>query len=257
MPKLGEIMSGGGPLMVVIAILAGIIPAALWLFFWLREDSEDKEPFGLLVMTFLAGMLSVIIVIPFQKIVAGLFTDTITQTVLWSACEEIIKYLAFLVIVSRTPYLDEPMEYPIYLMTAGLGFAALENGLFLMHPLAASDTVVSLLTGNLRFLGATLLHSVCSGIVGIGLGIAYFKSRELKNTYLVIAMFVAIALHAVFNFFIIEKNGENFFQIFGFLWVSTIIIMLLFEKLRRMGKYVRPTAVDPNGIPHYQYVKRP
>ena len=35
------------------------------------------------------------------------------------------------------------------------------------------------------------------------------------------------------------SNGENFLQVFGFLWVVTIIIMLMFEKLRRMGTYVQ------------------
>ena len=32
-----------------------------------------------------------------------------------------------------------------------------------------------------------------------------------------------------------ENNGENFLQVFAFLWVVTIINMLVFEKLRRMS----------------------
>ena len=56
--------------------------------------------------------------------------------------------------------------------------------------------------------------------------------------YAFCGIIAAITLHSVFNFFIMQNSGKNFLQIFGFLWVITIIIMLLFEKLRRMGPYV-------------------
>jgi len=234
------------PTAFILALIAGTIPAVLWLFFWLREDGAGKkEPAGLIFLTFAAGMLSVIFVLPVEKFISTFHQSQPVLITLWAASEEIFKYIAFAVIMTRSPYIDEPVDYAIYLMTAGLGFAALENGLYLIHPVAQSGTIVSFLTGNLRFLGSTLLHSVTSGIIGISVGLAFFRSRGTRTFFALIGIGAAIALHSVFNFFIMQKNGENFLQVFGFLWVVTIIIMLIFEKLRRMGAYVEQPRPEP------------
>ena len=50
---------------LIVALVGGLLPAFLWLFFWLREDKEHPEPKGLLFFTFLAGMSTVILVLPF------------------------------------------------------------------------------------------------------------------------------------------------------------------------------------------------
>lgn len=81
------------PNTLALALIGGMIPALLWLFFWLREDSGHKKPAGLLIMTFIAGMLAVILVLPIEKAIAGMFTDSTTLTILWAASEELLKYL--------------------------------------------------------------------------------------------------------------------------------------------------------------------
>jgi hypothetical protein len=49
---------------------------------------------------------------------------------------------------------------------------------------------------------------------------------------------LAVLLHSTFNFFIMRGEGKSTLQIFIFLWVITILVILLFEKLRRMsGEY--------------------
>ena len=227
------------PTVFILALLAGTVPAVLWLVFWLREDDTGRrEPTGLVILTFIAGMLSVVFVLPIEKFISGISTDQTVLITLWAASEEFFKYVAFSMIMTKSRYLDKPVEYPIYMMATGLGFAALENALYLIHPVAVNDTTVSFLTGNLRFLGSTLLHAVASGIIGMSIGLAFFRSKGMQTFSLFFGIAAAIALHAVFNFFIMKNNGENFLQVFGFLWVVTIIIMLLFEKLRRMGAYV-------------------
>ncbi|OGI88459.1 hypothetical protein A2995_01510 [Candidatus Nomurabacteria bacterium RIFCSPLOWO2_01_FULL_33_24] len=218
------------------AILGGLIPSFLWLWFWLKEDKEKPEPKGLLALTFILGIVVVIIILPLEKLVSGIFVNNNNiAIVIWASLEEIIKYLAVVLIVFGSPHLDEPIDYPIYFITVALGFAALENALFLLKPLSLNDSVVSLLNGNLRFLGATLLHAIASGFIGIVLGISFYKKQYQKRFYLLGGLIGAIALHSVFNFFIMKDGGENFFIVFGFLWVITIINLLLFEKLRRMS----------------------
>lgn len=224
----------------MIATTVGIAPSILWLIFWFREDSDGtKEPIGLITLVFIAGMLAVVCVLPIEKFIATLSLGHIEQITAWAGSEEIIKLLAFSVILHGNKYLDEPVEFPIYLMTVALGFAALENILYLLHPLSVTNTTVSFLTGHLRFLGSTLLHSVASGIIGIAIGLAYFKDKNTRMFYGFLGICTAIALHSIFNFFIIQDGGKNFLQVFGFLWVVTIIIMLMFEKLRRMGTYAK------------------
>ncbi len=221
---------------VLIAILGGLIPSLVWLFFWLREDDEHPEPKpkGLILITFIIGMASVILIVPLEQMARGNGHDSPTLTVVWAALEELIKYAAVAVIALKSRGIREPVDYPIYFMVAALGFASLENTLFLIHPLTVNDTTVSLLTtGSLRFLGANLLHSASSGIVGIALGLSYYKGWLEQKIHLVLGLLTAVTLHSVFNFFIMSKD-QNLFAIYGFLWVATIIIMLLFEKLRRM-----------------------
>ena len=138
-------------------------------------------------------------------------------------------------VIYKTRHADEPIDWPIYLITAALGFAALENALFLLKPLSLGDNAVSLLTGQLRFLGSTLLHTVASGMLGIALGISLKMDGFKKKYYLISGLVLAIALHSAFNFFIMRDNGNDVLKVFGFLWVATIVVMLLFEKVRRIN----------------------
>lgn len=222
------------PKIILFALLGGIMPSLIWLWFWLKEDRKKPEPTGLLTIIFIVGMISVFFVIPIQKLIRSSFDSSNTEIILWASAEELVKYLAVIIILFKNRYVNEPLDWPIYLITAALGFAALENTLFLMKPLSLNEATVGLLTGQLRFLGSTLLHAVASGVLGIALGLSFYLNKNKKRFYLFFGMIVAIALHSIFNFFIMKDGGSDFLKVFGFLWVVTIILMLLFEKLRRM-----------------------
>lgn len=216
------------------ALLGGIIPSLLWLWFWLKEDTKKPEPKGLLTICFVIGMVAVFFVLPIQKFIQGSVTSHEWQIILWASTEELMKYFAVMIILWKTAYVDEPLDWPIFLITAALGFAALENALFLIKPFSLGEITVGLLTGQLRFLGSTLLHAVSSGIIGVSMGLSFHLESYIKKLYILLGIILAIALHSIFNFFIIENNGNDFLRVLAFLWVVTIIIMLLFEKLRRM-----------------------
>ncbi|MEK7088946.1 MAG: PrsW family glutamic-type intramembrane protease [Patescibacteria group bacterium] len=223
------------PKILGLALMGGVAPALLWLWFWLKEDNQKPEPKGLIATIFFIGMICVIVVIPFQKFVQNNITPYEWKIISWASIEELVKYLGVAILLYKTKIIDEPIDWPIFLITVALGFAALENTLFLIKPLSLGETTVGLLTGQLRFLGSTLLHAVSSGIVGIALGLSFFMEKYKKRVYLFTGLILAIALHSTFNFFIIENNGNSFLRVLGFLWVVTIIIILLFEKLRRMS----------------------
>lgn len=230
---------------LIYAILGGVIPALVWLWFWLREDTHP-EPIGLIIAAFIIGALSVMFVVPLQKYASTLFTSHREIIVAWVSIEEIIKFIVVAVVALGTRYMKEPIDFPIYFITVALGFAAFENILFIIKPLNAGNMLVGFLTGNLRFLGSTLLHAMASAIIGIGIGLAWDGTFIKKSFFAILGLIGAISLHSVFNFFIMDNTQENFLTVFGFLWVFTIINMLLFEKLRRMGQSLEKVSPVTN-----------
>lgn len=221
---------------VLIAFAGGLVPSLLWLWFWLREDRCQPEPRRLILYAFLGGMVAVPLVLPIEKAVAGAVSGG-AVIFLWAAIEEIMKLIVAYVVVLRRRELDEPIDALIYLISVALGFAALENALFLLEPLSKADTFGSLITGNLRFIGATLLHILSSATVGLGIAIAFRRSLRRRLFAFAAAVILAVALHALFNFFIILSNGGKLFAVFTFVWIGVIILLLLFEKVKWRKDY--------------------
>src|SRR3989344_2465376 len=161
---------------LLYAILGGILPALLWLSFWLREDRLHPEPRSLIAKTFLFGMIAVIAVLPFQKTVEMLMPNMFwIALLLWAAFEEAFKFIAGYFGGLHSVEDNEPLDPLIYMITAALGFVALENTLFLLGPLLGQDIPQSIVTGNLRFIGASLLHIICSGLIGATLAFSFYR----------------------------------------------------------------------------------
>ena len=229
------------PKTLLFAILSGVVPAVFWLWFWLREeDSDDREPFGLIAISFILGALIVFIAVWLEKYSLNFVKNNTIQTIVWASIEEILKFIGVMVIITGNKNVDRPIDYPMYFIATALGFAALENTLYLLNPFNASGTIVGMLTGNLRFLGSTLLHAISSAMIGSAIGLSFYL-KQYRIIYIIAGIFCAIMLHSVFNFFIMKGSGENFLSVFGFLWVVTIINILVFEKLKRMGEHIPQT----------------
>ncbi len=221
------------PKTLLYALMGGILPAVLWLWFWLKEDSRKPEPRGLILLAFIAGMIGVVIVLPMERFAFNFFPDgSITLLTIWAAIEELVKFGAMSIIVFKSRFFDEPIDAMIYMITVALGFAALENSLFLLGPLMNGEAIVSFLTGNLRYIGATLLHVGASASIGIAMGLSFYKDKFIKTISIIIGVIVAIVLHTLFNFSIMNSNGENTFIVLFFLWLVIIVVIFFFEKVR-------------------------
>ncbi len=226
--------------MFVYALLGGILPALVWLWFWMHEGHEHHEPRHTISLTFIVGMCCVFIVYPFQRLTSTVFhlPDGSTESLaLWATCEELAKFLAAYVIAFRTDVFDEPIDAFVYLVTAALGFSAMENSLFLLKPLLDGDTVGTIMTGNLRFMGASLLHVVASGALSLFVANAYYKARFTKFIYVIGGLITAVALHTVFNFLIIANEAKSVFSIFSFVWVTTVILIIALERIKVIKKF--------------------
>jgi RsiW-degrading membrane proteinase PrsW (M82 family) len=118
------------------------------------------------------------------------------------------------------------------MITAGLGFAALENSLFLFDLVKSGDSLVNIvLTGNMRFLGASVLHIISSGIIGVFIALSYYKKKEIKKRYLLSGLILAITLHSIFNSFIIRSDGFTLVA-FAMSWLVALFLILYVEKIK-------------------------
>ncbi len=227
-----------GSTQFLIAFLAGLIPALFWLWFWLREDKAEPEPKSLIASAFLAGMLIVVVVLPLQKFAMSRFEGQ-NLIFVWVIIEEVLKYSAALMVVLWHKAVDEPIDAIIYMITIALGFSALENALFIFNPLQNGDYMNSILTGNFRFLGATLLHTLASGTVGVAMALTYYKTDIVRIFASTLGLCLAIVLHALFNFFIIDSSGQTVLGVFMFVWMGIIVLFLVFEKVKLIERIHR------------------
>ena len=217
------------------ALLGGVVPALIWVWFWNREDAKHPEPKRLILGAFIAGMISVAAVIPFQKLSTAFFSGT-AIVIVWAAIEEAMKFAFAYFTVLKSKYDDEPIDPLIYMITVALGFAAAENALFLIDPISNSGFIESILTGNFRFLGATLLHVLSSSVVGVALGLSFYIHGMKKIWYGFAGLILAIVLHGAFNFFILNSDGTELMRIFAIVWIGLVILLIAFEKLKKIRK---------------------
>ena len=217
---------------LIFAILTGFVPSFIWLIFWLKRDRGHKQPWGIFAVCFILGGIGVAFASFFEKITQQTISDHTTQIIMFVAIEEILKFSAAYFVGIKSSFDTDAVDPAIYMMSAALGFAAVENVLYVLHPSTGFSITTGLLTGGLRFFGSTLLHSIASGFIGIMIGLS---PSFFKKTGALLGLIGAIFLHATFNFFILRNDTASFLQIYGYLWIAAIISYLILEKLHRIS----------------------
>lgn len=230
---------------IIFSLCGGILPSFLWLWFWLREDRLHPEPRRLLFLTFLFGMLSVIPALLLEQGIAVFLRNTALSAAaggflilaLWALVEEIVKYVAAKEAALKKKDFDEPVDALVYMITAALGFAALENVIFLVQTCMDYGILSGFVIGNLRFVGATLIHILSSATVGASIAFCFFH-KEKRGRNLFFGIFFATLLHALFNYFIIESGGKNVFGVFAPFWVLVIPLLYVFDKVKKLKQVI-------------------
>lgn len=245
---------------VAIAIAGGILPSLVWLWFWLKQDSKSPEPTGLIALSFFAGMAIVYFVLPLQKFVLThivFIMDTVNtlalkisltapsketiMTTLWAFIEEFAKYATVFFIAFKSKFFDEPMDAVIYIITASLGFSAMENTLYIFRDLANSGVIEVFGNGNMRFLGATIVHIVSSAFIGIAIAFSFYAPKYIKFISVALGIFTATLLHAYFNLSIIVSDGTIMtLLVFSQFWGAIIGIILLLAIIKRIQRPINP-----------------
>lgn len=232
---------------ITLLVILGFLPSIVWLNFYFREDCHP-EPKHLLVKVFLMGIIVSPLAIVFQWLLIqcnaisvfqkfclplGFLQPASPEFMLWSALvEEVVKFYAVKVVILNDIEFDEPIDAMIYMMVAALGFAAIENVLIVFQttPDGFATTINTLI---LRFIGATLLHALASGLLGYFLAISWFFQHHRKKL-LITGMLLATIFHFTFNMLIFTFEG----QITSLLYTTSMLlgmaflISILFDRLK-------------------------
>ena len=222
---------------LIYAFFGGLFPSLIWLYFLLKEDARHPEPKKLIAFAFIVGMLVVPLALPLEQFAkTSLLGDQSNMSLLilvaWALIEEVLKYAAAASLILWRPAVDEMPDYVIYMITVALGFASAENMLFLLTPLMNGSAASSIFTGDVRFLGSTLLHIVASASIGFALAFSHNGHPITRVTAAAFGLILAIALHTAFNALIINEGTSSAFIAFAFVWVVAVVFFAAFEVLK-------------------------
>lgn len=196
-------------LLYLFLLFISIVPAFLLMFFVYKMDKYEKEPFKALIKAFCAGMLSVV----FTLITVKVFDYTIglipilNQTVFYDSFitagipEELCKFLVFMIFIWRDKNFDEYFDGIVYASFISLGFAAVENILYVVPG--------GIGTGIVRALISVPGHFLFGVILGYYLSLAKFNS-EKRGRYIIIGLLLAMAAHGLFDWLLMfsDRMGD-------------------------------------------------
>ena len=216
-----------------ILIIIAVLPALILLGFIYMRDRKEKPPVKLMVLLLALGAGTIIpaAIAEFigQLIVAQ--TDTDHQTMLLVLCflvigivEELGKYLVTVCTTWKSREFQHSYDGVIYMVCASLGFAILENILYV-----ASGGIG---TGILRAFTAIPLH--CT--VGVIMGALYAKGREAAYAgdragmigFMAWAYIVPVFIHGLYDYLVMAASYEYISEAWVFLILGVMYVLSIF-----------------------------
>jgi RsiW-degrading membrane proteinase PrsW (M82 family) len=191
-------------LLLLIALSLG--PVAFWLLYFYLKDRFEPEPLRWVLKVFILGMLVVLPVVVIETIAEVVTGPFLLVTVVAPTVEELGKFAVVYIWVFHDTEFSEPMDGIIYAVTAALGFASLENLLYITQ-YARISLSMGITVGVLRAILSVPGHALYSSIWGYALGVAKFRQGIRRNEIILAGLALAILLHALFNFLILNVFG--------------------------------------------------
>jgi protease PrsW len=177
--------------MDLLLLILTIAPPLIIASYIVRSDIFP-EPTSCVVKIFILGFILTIPAMFLNQLF--IFNSSEDLSYLAGLTEESLKFLAFLLFISRKFNFNEKMDAIVYGALISLGFATLEN--FEYVYLAFPDTN-SYSIAIIRAFTAIPLHALCGIIMGYFFGLHYFKH---KPHYLIMAFIIPVLTHAAYNY---------------------------------------------------------
>ena len=218
----------------MIPFILALAPVVMIATFIYLKDKYEKEPLKHLVISFVLGILSaipaVIISISLENTqnllypvgdFKNLFRVAVFAFIVVSFAEEVAKYLVLEFYAFRQKEFDEPYDGILYGTFISLGFAAIENVLYVME----GGIEVALL----RMFSAVPAHASVGIIMGYYFGLAW-QHKDKSISYKAKGLLAAIILNVLYDFFLMQQLYPAFW-IMSFVGLA-ISIWLCFKAIK-------------------------
>lgn len=198
-------------LLLSVAIAPGL---ALFSYFYLRNQIS-AEPSRTLFHTFIYGAILTFPILFIQHVfeVEHIFQSMFLRNVLFtSLLEEFFKWLILVMAIYQHVEFDDPYDGILYGASVSLGFATVENILYIF--------TFGMDTAFLRALLPVSSHAIFGVVMGYYLGRAKFALSESSKPLLFIALLAPLSLHMMYNGILSIKWISLYFMIpfMLFLW---------------------------------------
>jgi RsiW-degrading membrane proteinase PrsW (M82 family) len=215
--------------MVLFALAIAPVIAIIWYLTFL--DTLNKEPFKMLVLTFIFGLLSVVPAVLLEMFGGNLLGEVNTVSkaflqafVVVAFSEELAKYFFLRAFVFKRKEFDEPYDGIIYAIMISMGFAALENVMYVMQG--------GFNVGVLRMFTAVPAHATFAILMGYWVGRAKMENKPYLNW---LGLLSAVAFHGLYDFFLLTEMFDG--QIVGALLSLIIAIVLSRSAIKIHRRY--------------------
>jgi protease PrsW len=210
---------------IIIIFLLAISPCAFWLWIIYKWDSYKPEPKWLIIRTFFYGFM---VAVPVSLLETWLYPNAYLSStsisnnaylafVVAGITEEAGKFIIVRRTVYNSPHFEEPADGLVYSAAAALGFASLENAIYI---LAFGWQVILL-----RALFSNLSHVLFSSMWGYALGLSKLGIMPKRNVWIGLA--AAIAAHGLFDFLIFTQSLFSFMVIPLFLGLAVLFVLMM------------------------------
>lgn len=219
-----------------LLIIAALAPVAVLLWQILRRDAANPEPPRMLAKSFLYGMISTavtFVLLPFTEALGDLIVlnDTALSVAFKQAFfsaalpEEGAKLLMLWLLLRNNPYFDERFDGIVYAVCVGMGFAAVENVLYLFNNY---DSWLSV--GIVRALFAVPGHFFDAVIMGYYYSHYHFGTRRNPATKALILAAPVVA-HGIYDGILFSYDIDD-----GVAVVALILFLIFFNRLKKTGR---------------------
>jgi len=254
---LGGLSAAGTDPRVVALVVLSVVPAlGLAAYVW-RSDVTERQPVRLLVATFVLGVLFATFAAVVNSAFGGLFRQfgpigmVLFFYLVVAPVEETVKLLA--VRLHAFQYLNSVVDGAVYGAAAGLGFATIENYLFITRAIAADGGGFALAgtAGGITAVRALAGpgHVIYSSLAGYYLGLAAFN-RDDAGPIVVKGLLIAAFVHGTYNVLVGPVSGLLGAAI---VWTDAPVVgfvafvlaydglfgLFLYRKLRHYGRAYR------------------
>ena len=189
--------------MFSIIMLMALLPVAILLIYIYHVDRKSPEPASQLFKAFFYGTLCVpitmFLVIPMEFI--GMFSsapatvyEAITVSFIGAAIpEECIKLLMLWLLLRKNRHFDERLDGIVYAASVSLGFAAIENILYLFDN---QDSFIAV--GITRGILSIPLHFSCGVLMGYFYSLTKF-CKKAKATNRLLIFIAPMLVHGIYD----------------------------------------------------------